>query len=87
LAGSPKGNKNIYQSHIVSWTWDNTGESTDALMDSCSQNTLRNERLEHRNYRQERNFIDTEWLSGEMHRWVQKLGAPWALEWGIYVYM
>jgi hypothetical protein len=32
-------------------------ESTDMLMGSCFQNTLRNERLEHWSYRQERNFM------------------------------
>jgi hypothetical protein len=44
-----------------------TGEYMDELMGSCFQNTFRNERLEHRSYRQERNFIDRERLSGEMH--------------------
>jgi hypothetical protein len=43
---------------------------------SCSQNTLKNKRLEHQSYRQERNFIDRERLSGETHSRVQKLGAP-----------
>jgi hypothetical protein len=37
---------------------DVMGESTDALEGSCSQNTLKNKRLEHQRYRQERNFID-----------------------------
>jgi hypothetical protein len=44
-----------------------TGEYMDELMGSCFQNTFRNERLEHQSYRQERNFIDRERLSGEMH--------------------
>jgi hypothetical protein len=52
------------------------GESMDTLKGSCSQNTLKNERVEHRCYRQERNFIDGERLSGEKHSGVQKLGAP-----------
>jgi hypothetical protein len=42
----------------MSWARDVTGESMDVLMDFCSQNTLRNERLEHMSYRQERNFTD-----------------------------
>jgi hypothetical protein len=60
----------------MSQVQDVMGESTDALMGSRSQNTLKNERLEHQSYRQERNFIDRERLSGEMHSRVQKLGAP-----------
>jgi hypothetical protein len=59
----------------ISRARDVRGESMDALMGSCSQNTLKNERLEHQSYRQERNFIDRERLSGEMHSRVQKLGA------------
>jgi hypothetical protein len=56
------------------------------LMGSCSQSTLRNERLEHWSYRQERNFIDIERLSGEVHSGVQKLGAPECWNWGfIYI--
>jgi hypothetical protein len=47
---------------------------------SCSQNTLKSKRLEYHSYRQERNFIDRERLSGEMHSEVWKLGAPQALE-------
>jgi hypothetical protein len=31
----------------LSWAWDVTGESTDALKGSCSQNTLKNKKLEH----------------------------------------
>jgi hypothetical protein len=50
-------------------------ESTGALEGSCSQNTLKNRRLEHWNYRQE-NFIDRKRLSREMHSGVQKPGAP-----------
>jgi hypothetical protein len=46
---------------------DVTGESTDALVGSCSQNTLKNKRLEHQSYRQERNFIDRERLNRETH--------------------
>jgi hypothetical protein len=42
----------------------------------CSQNTLKDKRLEHRSYRQERNFIDRERLSREMHSGVQKLSDP-----------
>jgi hypothetical protein len=34
----------------------------DRLEGSCSQNTLKNKRLEHLSYRQERNFIDREKL-------------------------
>jgi hypothetical protein len=34
------------------------GESTDVLEGSCSQNTLKNKRLEHQGYKQERNFTD-----------------------------
>jgi hypothetical protein len=41
------------------------GESTNVLEGSCSQSTLKNKRLEHQSYRQERNFIDTERLSEE----------------------
>jgi hypothetical protein len=48
----------------------------DALMGSCSQNTLRNERQEHQSYRNERNFIDRERMRREMHSEDQKLGAP-----------
>jgi hypothetical protein len=52
------------------------GESMDMLEGSCSQNILKNKRLGHQSYRQERNFIDRERLSGETHSRVQKLGAP-----------
>jgi hypothetical protein len=48
----------------------------DAIKRSCSQNTLKNKRLEHHSYRQERNFIDRERLNKEMHSGVRKLGAP-----------
>jgi hypothetical protein len=41
------------------------GKSTDTLKGSCSQNTLKNERLAHWSYRQERNFIDREKLRGQ----------------------
>jgi hypothetical protein len=51
------------------------GESTDTLKGLCSQNTLKNKRLEHRSYRQERNFIDRERLSRETNIRVWKLGA------------
>jgi hypothetical protein len=53
----------------------------DTLIGSCSQNPLKNERLEHWSYRQERNFIVRESLSREMHNGVWKPGAPQALEW------
>jgi hypothetical protein len=46
----------------------------EALKGSCSQNTLKNKRLEHQSYRQERNF-DRERLSGERHSGVQKPDA------------
>jgi hypothetical protein len=46
------------------------------LMGSCSHNTFKNKRLEHQSYRQERNFINSERLSREMHSGVWKLGAP-----------
>jgi hypothetical protein len=52
------------------------GESTDMLEGSCSQNTLKNKRLEHQSYRQKRNFIDKESLSGEMHSRVWKPDIP-----------
>jgi hypothetical protein len=52
------------------------GKSMDMLEGSCSQNTLKNKSLEHQSYRQERNFIGRERLSGQMHSRVQKLGAP-----------
>jgi hypothetical protein len=52
------------------------GESVDMLMGSSSQNSLKNKRLEHQSYRQKRNFIDRQRLSGEMHRGVKKPGAP-----------
>jgi hypothetical protein len=55
----------------------------DTLKGSCCQNTLKNKTLEHRSYRQERNFIDRKRLSRETHSRVQKLGAPRTLEWGI----
>jgi hypothetical protein len=45
------------------------------IMGSCSQNTLKNKRLENWSYRQERNFIDRESLSRKMHRGVWKLGT------------
>jgi hypothetical protein len=48
---------------------------------------LKNKRLEHHSYKQKRNFIDRERLSGETHSGVQKLGAPWVWEgWGIYIF-
>jgi hypothetical protein len=34
------------------------GKSMDELEGSCSQNTVKNKRLEHQSYRQNRNFID-----------------------------
>jgi hypothetical protein len=40
-------------------------------MGSCSQNTLKNERLEHQSYR-----VDGERLSGETHSRVRKPGDP-----------
>jgi hypothetical protein len=51
-------------------------ESMEVLMGSCSQNTLKDKRLDHQSYRQERNFIDRERLSRETQGRVQKLGAP-----------
>jgi hypothetical protein len=62
-----------------------TGEFMYVLKGSCSQNTLKNERLEHCGYRQEINFIDRERLSGETYSGVQKPGAPRVLEWGLYI--
>jgi hypothetical protein len=62
-------------------------ESTDVLKGSCSQNTLKNKRLEPWSYRQERNFIDRERLSRETHRGVRKPGAPLSAGVGIYMYM
>jgi hypothetical protein len=49
-------------------------------------NTLKIKRLGHQSYRQERNFIDRERLSGEVHSVVWKLGAPehWS---GRYTYV
>jgi hypothetical protein len=61
---------------FLSQAQDVTGESTDMLEGSGSQNTPKNKRLEHQSYRQERNFIDRERLSGRMQSWVQKPGAP-----------
>jgi hypothetical protein len=55
---------------------DVMGESTDAVMGSCSQNTLRNERLEHLSYRQKKNFTHRERQIGEMHSEVWKPRAP-----------
>jgi hypothetical protein len=52
------------------------GESMDMLEGSCSQNILKNKRLGHQSYRQERNFIDRERLSREVHSGVQKVGVP-----------
>jgi hypothetical protein len=63
------------QPFLVSWARDVAGESMDTLMDSCSQNTLKNERLEHWSYRQEKNLIDREKLRGETHSGVWKPGA------------
>jgi hypothetical protein len=65
------------------------GESADALMGSCTQNTLKNERLEHQSLRQERkkNFIDRERLSGDTYSRVWKLGAPRVLEYRLYIYV
>jgi hypothetical protein len=60
----------------MSWAQDIIGESTDVLKCSCSQNTFKNERLEHLSYRQERNFIDKDRQRGETHSMVWKPGAP-----------
>jgi hypothetical protein len=60
---------------VMSWAQDVTGEYTDALEHSCSQNSLKNKRLEHPSYRQKRNFIYKERLSRETHR-VRKPGVP-----------
>jgi hypothetical protein len=59
------------------------GGSMDALEGSCSQNTLKNKRLEHWRYGQERNCIDRERLSGEMNSRVLKPSVLWVLELGI----
>jgi hypothetical protein len=58
----------------------------DTLEGSCFQNTFENKRLEHWSYRQERNLIDEEKLSGETHSRVQKPCAskPWS---GRYIYI
>jgi hypothetical protein len=61
------------------------GESTDLLEDSCSQNTLKNERLEHLRYRQERNFTDRERLSGETQQG-QETRCPLIIGVGRYIY-
>jgi hypothetical protein len=50
------------------------GESMDTLEGSCFQNTPKIKRLENRSYRQERNVIDRERLSGETHSGVWKPG-------------
>jgi hypothetical protein len=63
------------------------GEFTDALEGSCSQNTLKNKRLEPWSYRQERNFIDRERQSRETASRVWKLGAPRASKWGDVIYV
>jgi hypothetical protein len=42
------------------------GESMDVL-GVLALRTLKNKRLEHQKYRQEKNFIDKERLSGETH--------------------
>jgi hypothetical protein len=52
------------------------GESMDVLMGFCSHNTLKNEKLEHQSYKQKRNFIDREMLSGEMHSNVRNQVVP-----------
>jgi hypothetical protein len=39
-------------------------------------NTLKIKKQEHQSYRQERNCIDRERLSGEAHSGVRKLGFP-----------
>jgi hypothetical protein len=49
----------------------------DVLKGFCSQNTLKNKRLEHWSYRKKRNFIDRERLSGERHSGVRKPGSTW----------
>jgi hypothetical protein len=59
----------------MSWVWNVMGESTYVLMGSCSQNTFRNERLEHHGCKQERNFNDREKMIREMHSGVWKLCA------------
>jgi hypothetical protein len=62
------------------------GEPMDTLMGSCSQNTLKNKRLEYQSYRQERKFMDRERLSGEMHRRVWK-ADPIGVGGYVYMYM
>jgi hypothetical protein len=57
-------------------------ESTDVLKGSCSQNTLKNKRLEPWSYRQERNFIGRERLSRETHRGCGNQVPHRVLEWG-----
>jgi hypothetical protein len=57
-------------------------ESSAALAGSCSQNTLKNKRLEHQSYRQERDFIGRAWLSRETHSGDWKPVSPQVLERG-----
>jgi hypothetical protein len=71
--GNPQNERKYLQ--IVYLIKSCHGESTDKLKGSCSQNTLKNKRLEHWSYRQERNFIDRERLSKEMLSRVWKPGA------------
>jgi hypothetical protein len=61
---------------ILSREQDVMGESMDMLQGSCSQNTLKDKRLEHWSYRQKRNFIDRERLSRETHSRVWKMVTP-----------
>jgi hypothetical protein len=77
--------KNLNKKFLIelSQARDATGESTDMLEGSCSQNILKNKRLEPWSYRQERDFIDRERLSGEAHS-----RAPEHWSGGhIYIYM
>jgi hypothetical protein len=62
------------------------GESTDVLMGSCFQSTLKNEKLEHRHYRQKETLLirKAEWRDTQ---WGLETGyprplPPQALEWG-----
>jgi hypothetical protein len=45
---------------------------------------LKNEKLEHKSYRQDRNFINRERLRGDTHNRVQKLGPSPSLSPGVW---
>jgi hypothetical protein len=59
------------------------GESIDSVEGFCSQNTLKNKRLEHWGYRQERDFFDREKLSGVVQQNLET-GCPLSVG-GIYM--